>query len=677
MSQRHASGGPAPHFDGTSLSARVYGHARLNGVENKEIAAVFTEMADLSEIAGGDRYRIRAFRRIARVLENLREPIPTMIKHGTLARTPGIGEGAVGRIKEILRAGTCAEQRVLRKSLPPGLRDLMSVKGVGVKTVRWLWTHERIGSLDELESAARAGRLSRVPGFGDDSAERILKAIEHARRDVRRFLLAEAIEIGESMRDALREEPSVALAELTGSARRRKETVGDLDILVGSSDPIPVIARFVVLPRIDEVLVRGESKCSARIDTGQQVDIRVLPPEEFGAGLHYFTGSQQHNIYVRARANRRGVKISEHGVFKRPHRGAEVEEIISTCPREEDVFHAVGLPFIPPELRENVGEIEAAEKGRLPTLVEERDLQGELHCTGNPDEMLAAARAMRLGYIALTPRAYEREGGALPKSRSPRLVNGIEVEIMPDGTLDVPVESLRDFEFVVASVRQGFDQPRADMTRRILRAFETGVIDLLAHPTGRIFGERDAMDLDVEKVMKAARRTDVALEVHGDPRRMDLDSSSCRFARELGVRIAVSSGASSPEELANRRYALYTARRGWLEAKDVLNAQPWSEIEKRRRARMKKRLVGVPDEIESEPETPRVDPTEALFEQLALRPLPPEIVERLDVFFREGNDEPLQKALQLLSGNPIMKAYELLVLSQSPLEEEPGHEPES
>lgn len=628
------------------------------------------------DIQGGDRYRARAFRRIARVLENLREPAASMIRHGTLGNVPGIGEGAVGRIKEILRTGTCGDHKHLTAALPTGLRDLLDVKGIGVKTVRHLYASMRIGSVEELELAARAGKLHGLPGFGDDAQERVLLAIARYRRKVGRLLLPEAIALGGAMVETLREDCGAAMqVTLTGSARRKKETIGDLDILVATRDPLAVISRFVVLEPIDEVLVRGESKCSALVKSGQQVDLRCIEPQAYGAGLHYFTGSQHHNIYLRARGNRRRLKISEHGVFLRAD-----ESLVRACATEDELFDMVGLPFIPPELRENTGEIEAAEKGRLPALVEETAVIGDARVrvgggAGSP-AALALARAAKAAGLhwmvmandaAALPDGIEKERERLGALRDAvpglRVIAGIDVPIRDDGSLDVDPARLRDFEWVVASVRDGFDQPRAKITARLVKAFETGAVDCLAHPTNRILGERDPSDLDFEKLLKAARKHEVALELLGDPSRLDLDATACRYAREMRVPIALASGAGSPAELSRRSLAVHVARRGWLEAKDVLNTRDW----------------GAAAPAASAEPVPSFRPTDdALVAALTARPLAPEILERLDIFFREGIDAPLEAALKTLSPAPLRKAYELILLSETTgtLREEEDHEPE-
>lgn len=664
-------------------------------MENKDIAAIFTEMADLMDIDGGDRYRIRAFRRIARVLENLREPVTSRMKYGELEKVPGIGEGAVHRIKQILRSGTCDDQVRLRAALPKGLRDLLRVKGIGVKSVRYLWERLRIGSIEELESAARAGRLQGMPGFGEGTAEKILLAIERARREVRRMRLDEALSRGGEIRDALVAE-GASNCEITGSTRRRRETIEDLDFVVAADDPAPLIARFVVLPQVSDVLVRGETIASVLLGDGNQADMWVVKPPEFGAALHAYSGSQQHVVHMRARGNKLKLKMNEHGVWRREHRGAPVEGIVSTCPTEEELFDVVGLPYIAPELRENVGEIEAAERGKLPKIVTDAALKGDLHAhtgashggTGSVVEMARAAAALGYQYLAITDHwrdialGFEARVKAIREAdgkHGVRLLAGAEVSILSDGSIDADPGQLAQLDWVVGTVQTDFDQTSKQMTDRLLKAFDSRLIDCLGHPTGRWFGLRDASDLDVEKVMRAARRAGIALEINSHPLRMDMDSTFARYAKDLGVPVTVTADAHAPEELARRSFGIYIARRGWLEKRDLLNARRVEEVLRRRKERLAKGAVSagaLPDEPVTKGLT-RNDRLADLEAELKKSPLAPELVERLDLYFREGDDELLEEALRKLgSSNPLQKAYELIVASNDPavLREDPDRE---
>jgi DNA polymerase (family 10) len=657
---------------------------------NRDIAALFFEMAELLHIQGGDPYRIRAFNRTGRILENMGEPVTSLIDRGTLEKQPGIGEGSAYRIKQMLRTGTCDDLKRLEASLPSGLRDMLDLKGVGARTVRILWSHLRIGTIDELEVAARTGKLAALPRFGERSEERILEAIGAWRQRASRLPLYKALRIGGSIVQEIRKVPDVVRVELTGSARRGKSTVGDLDVLVAADDGAAAVARFVSLPGVAEVLWRGDGRCSVRLESRQQVDMRVIPPENFGAGLHYFTGSQLHNIAIRARGNRFQLRLSEHGVFRR-------EDDVRLAPGEEEahIFAAVGLPWIPPELRENTGEIEAAAAGRLPTLIEERDLLGDLHMhtvasdgKGTAREMAEAAIALGHSYIAITDHSKSLEiANGLDERRllaqgdelrtledrigRIRLLRGMEVDILPDGSLDIDPQVLRQLDWVVGSVHNEFDMPADRMTERMVRAIESGLIDCVGHPTGRQLGIRDGYAFDVPRIMQACLRTGVALEVNGSPKRMDIDDVTCRHARELGVIVAINTDAHAPDHLPYRAYGLACARRGWLEKKDVLNAWPAQTLAERRKDRMRRSGVAVSVFVDPEP-PPAVaalpDEVDALASALAdPSALDAEMLARVERFLTAGDDAALQDALTRLGGNPVQKAFEIVLLARASL----------
>lgn len=534
--------------------------------DNKAVAALFFEMADLLDIQGGERYRARAFRRAGHVLQNLDEPVGQALTFGQLTSRRGIGEGALFRIKQILRKGTCGDLERLRARVPSSVRELLELDGLGPRTVRLIHTHLGIASLAELERAALGGRLAQLPRFGARSQERLLQAIEDHRRRVGRTPLPEALRIGAALVEALGRCPGGAVlhAELAGSARRRKDLVGDLDVLVASHVPRLAGRHFAGLDQVQQVLAQGESRTAVRLHSGQRVDLRVLPPETFGAGLHYFTGSKRHNIAVRVRGNRRRLKISEHGIFSR----ADERRLAGAA--ERDVFAAIGLPFIPPELREDTGELEAAERGELPHLISRADLAGDLHVhTANSDgkasprRMAAAAAAAGLRYLAITDHSRTMTGACglderrlLAQARrlrrldrelsGLRLLCGVEVEILPDGQLDLDGEVLAGLDWVVASAHAALDQDRDTMTARLIRAMESGVVDCLGHPQNRLLGEREPVQLDLDKLLRRAGRLGVALELNADPRRLDLDAAACRKARAFGVKVVISSNAHHP-----------------------------------------------------------------------------------------------------------------------------------
>jgi DNA polymerase (family 10) len=643
-------------------------------MDNKAIAAVFREMAELLDIQGGERYRARTFRRVSHILEELAEPVAEAMRFGALQRRRGIGEGTIARIKEILRTGTCRDLERLRARMPSAVRELLQLDGLGPKSVRLIYTHLGVGSIDELEAAARSGRLTRVPRIGAGAAERILRAIADHRRRVDRTPLAEALRVGEALVQALAAHPAVLHVELAGSARRRRDTVGDLDLLVATLEPKAVAGVFCALPEVADVLLRGTGRTSVRLTSGQRVDLRLLDPDTFGAGLHYFTGSKRHNIAIRVRGNRRGLKISEYGIFTR----ADERRLAGGA--EVDVFAAVGLPYIPPELREDDGEIEAAERGALPRLLEEGQLRGDLNVhtrasdgQGSIRAMAEAAAALELGYLAITDHARGIQAargldllGLLAQARKVRrldgrigdlrLLAGVEVEILPDGTLGLAPDVLARLDWVVASVHCGLEGDAEAMTARLVRAMESGVVDCIGHPTGRLLGRREPAALDWGRLLHAARRLGVALELNASPLRLDLDAGACRQARDAGVAVAISSGAHAPEQLAQRRLGVYTARRGWLEARHVLNAGPLERLQQLRRDRLRRVAIQVPDGL---PPGERSE-LDLLRRALAAPPLSAEVQARLEAWLRDPDDPVVARALAELSDNPVAKAFELL-----------------
>jgi DNA polymerase (family 10) len=576
-------------------------------LENSEIAALFGEMADLLQIDGGDRHRVASFRRSARIVEGLPRPAEELLDRGELEKIHGIGPGTVHRIKQMLRRHSCDDLDVLRRKVGPGLREMVKIKGIGPTTVRNI--HNRLGieTIDQLEYAAKSGAIEAIPRMGSAIANKILAGVEAYRARRGKVALIDAQRVGRRIVAALASLPEVSRIEHAGSVRRGKAAIGDLDILVATADPGPVATRFQMLPDVEEVLLRGDGRCSVRLHSQQQADLRLLPPQNFGAGLHYFTGSKQHNIELRKRANRMGLKVSDKGVFMR-----EPEEIlIDPCVEEAAVFHHLGLPWIPPELRENQGEIEAAERGRLPGLIEAKELLGDLHMhtrdsdgSGSAREMAERARELGHAYIAITDHSKGlRIAGGLDEARLAaqmqrirsldaeldglRVLSGIEVDILADGALDLDPALLAQLDWVIASVHQHTEQDEDTMTRRIVKAIASGVVDCIGHPTGRRPGKRDPYPVDLERVIAAAREFDVALECNGGPNRMDLPDIDCRRCREHSVMVGLHTDAHAPRHLGRHEFALAMARRGWLERKHVLNASPWEQIAERRTRRLR------------------------------------------------------------------------------------------
>jgi DNA polymerase (family 10) len=556
-------------------------------LHNADIAAVFEEIADLLELGDENPFRIRAYRNAARVVGSLSLDLAARLAEGAeLPKLPGIGADLGGKIREIAATGSCKLLEQLRRKFPAGITALLALPGLGPKRVRAL--HEaRIDSLEDLRRAARAGRLPALPGFGEKTAQRIVAAAEARLVAPRRFKLAVAAQYAEPLAKYLG-------AVVAGSYRRMKDTVGDLDFLVVSSKPEEVSARFVRYPEVREVLAQGTTRSSVRLASGMQADLRVVPRQSYGAALHYFTGSKAHNIAVRKLGIERGLKINEYGVWRGEKRiGGETEE---------SVYAAVGLPYIEPELRENQGELEAARRGELLHLLELSDLRGDLHAhTSASDghntlrEMALAAKARGLEYLAITdhsrrlamahgldPRRLEQQMAEIDvvnrDLRGITLLKGIEVDILEDGSLDLPDSILSKLDLVVAAVHGGFGLSRARQTARVLKALDNPHVSILAHPTGRLLGEREACELDMLAVVRKAKRRGMALELNAHPDRLDLNDVHCRMAKDEGVLVAVGSDAHGVDGFEVLRYGVGQARRGWLEKKDVLNARPLAKL---------------------------------------------------------------------------------------------------
>ncbi|PTL84438.1 DNA polymerase/3'-5' exonuclease PolX [Vitiosangium sp. GDMCC 1.1324] len=574
-------------------------------MENAEVVAMLGEIADLLELTNENPFKVRSYRRAAQVVDTLPVSISELVRKGELAGLPGVGEHTAQRIAQFVEKATCDELERLRGKVPPGVMELLRVESVGPKTAALAWKELGVTSVDALEEAALSGRLAELPRLGSKRAEAIVSAVARYRSRQGRVPLHRALPYAEELVERLRAIPGVKQAVAAGSLRRRKETVGDLDLLVSSTDPGRVVSAFPTLPGVATLLAQGPTKSTVRLSVGLQVDLRVLPPESFGAALHYFTGSKAHNIALRTRAVHRGLKVSEYGVFDAKGRRIAGE-------REEDVFRAVGLPWIPPELREGLGELEAAEAGRLPELIEEEDLRGDLHVHSEASsdasssllELASAARGFGRSYLAITDHSRSRPLG-LDEARlwahvdtirwmdrelrgRPHLLTGIEVDILPNGSLDLDASVLSELDCVVASVHSRFNMSSEEMTERIVRALRSGLVHVLGHPSGRLIGSRDPYPYDLERVLEVAREERVALEVNAQPERLDLTDTACRMAKQAGVKLVISSDSHNARHLENLRYGVWVARRGWLESGDVLNTLPLSEL--RRHFRRSRRV---------------------------------------------------------------------------------------
>lgn len=572
-------------------------------MENSEIARVFFEIADLLELKGADLFRIRSYRNAAMVCDGLPQALKNLYEEGGedgLKGIPGIGESTRAKIVEMMETGKCAYHEELLEEIPSGMLEIIWVSGVGPKKAALLHRELGIKTIDELEKAAEAERIQKLPGFGRVSEEKILKGIHDLKSRTQAFKLSFVAPFAQSFIAHMKVVHGIMDIIPAGSFRRWKETVGDLDILTTCDDAEAVMERFVSHPEVKDVLSKGQTKSTVVLRSGLQVDIRVLEKKSFGAALQYFTGSKAHNVALRDRAKRMGLKISEYGVFR------EDEWIAGEM--EEDVYRAIGLPWIPPELREMRGEIEAAEEGTLPKELRLVDIKGDLHVhTKESDgtytlEQMAEA-AMKLGYeymaatdhskavgiargldetrILAQMRAIDEFNEKLSKKRKKfRVLKSSEVDIRADGTLDHPEGVLRKLDIVVASVHSGFKMPIEEMTKRVIKAIRTGLVNILGHPTGRLIGEREPYQIDLEKVMEEAKAHNTAIELNSYPDRLDLNDSHCLLAKKKGVLVAISTDSHSIHHLRNMEYGIHTARRGWLEKKDVLNTRTLAELKK-------------------------------------------------------------------------------------------------
>lgn len=564
-------------------------------MKNYEVVWVLEEIADLLDLAGENPFKARAYRRAARSLEALDRPIEELVAEGSLRDVPGVGEAIAGKIAELVTTGRLAYLERLRAQVPPGLKEMLAVPGVGPRLARLFYETLKIDNIAALEEAARAQRLRELRGVGAKVELNILQGIQRLRERPARFPLGTVLPVGEEIKAALGNLPGVRRAELAGSARRWRDTVGDLDFLVATEDAQAVTSFFTCMPVVDEILAQGEKKCSVLHRGGFQMDLRVVRPEEFAPAWLYFTGSKEHNIRLQGLAQEKGYKLNEYGLFPLS------EERLLPAETEADLYRALGLSFIEPELREDRGEIEAARTGTLPVLIQRGDVRGDLHVhsrwsdgTATLRELKAAAAARGYQYLAICDhskslgiargldeqrlRAQWQEIDALNAEGGVYLLKGVEVDILADGRLDLPDEVLAELDVVVASVHTGLKQGAEQLWRRVEGALQNPHVDILAHPSGRLLGQREASALDLERVIALAAETGTALEINSFPDRLDLTDLMARRAAEAGVTLVINTDAHAAEQLDYIAYGVATARRGWLEARHVLNALPLSEL---------------------------------------------------------------------------------------------------
>jgi DNA polymerase (family 10) len=571
--------------------------------DNNSVADILDRMADLMEVAGEDKFRFLAYRKASHAIRGWPHPIAEAHAAGALTDIPGVGVKMAGHIDAIFATGTFPAYEEFATRFPVGLVEVMGVSGVGPKRAATLHTSLGVTSIDDLDAAVADGRVAQLRGFGVKSAESIAAGIVAFRRHHERMLLSEAIPAAERIVAELRASAPVAAAEPAGSLRRRQETVGDIDIIVASDDPAAVMEATRSLPSVKRVVTAGLTKTSIESTAGLQVDVRVVAPDEYGAALQYFTGSMEHNVKLRERAKRAGLKVSEYGVFRLD------DETRLASKTENDVYAALGMDTPPPELREDRGEIEAASAGGLPTLVTLADIRGDLQThsewtDGRSTLVQNRAMAAELGYeyFAATDHArpglpmtgiaeddFKRQWEAIDAlnedgSGLPVILKGVELNIADDGSLGFDDEFLARFEIVLAALHAGWGRPAEEGTARMLAAIANPWVDVIAHPTGRVLGRRDAVAFDVSAVFEAAGRTGTILEVDAYPDRLDLSDTHLRMAREHGVTFAISTDAHGSEQMSYMPYGVGMARRGWVTPDEVLNAQPLPVL----RARLKR-----------------------------------------------------------------------------------------
>jgi DNA polymerase (family X) len=566
-------------------------------IQNEEVAKVLDEVADMLEVGGENFFRVRAYRNAARAIHD--QPVPVAnLNPEQIDEIPGIGADLAGKITMLVKTGELPLHRELARQFPPEILELRNISGLGPKRVKVLMDRLRIHGREDLQRAARSGKLRTIKGFGPKIEEKILESM--ARRqggEGERIFYVEAARIAARLVDHLRQCRAIKELEVAGSFRRRRETVGDLDVVASAAKPESAMAQFTSFPDIKQVVGAGDTKTTVVLKSGLQLDLRVVPPQSFGAALAYFTGSKSHNIHLRRIAQGRGLLLNEYGLFR--------GDSVVAGRTEPEIYRALGLAWIAPELREDRGEIEASSAGRLPALINRADLRGDLHAhstytdgRSSIDEMARAAQKIGLNYLAITDhsRRVAMAHGLDPKrlreqrleiERAGKLVKGItilrgiEVDILDDGSLDLPDDALADLDWVVASVHYKLDQNPAQMTRRLTKAICNRNVDVIGHPSGRLLGHRDPSEFDLAEVLRVACEEGCALEVDSQPDRLDLSDTACLAAKHAGVKLVISSDAHSPRDFELLEFGVNQARRGWIEQGDVLNTRPLKSLRQR------------------------------------------------------------------------------------------------
>jgi DNA polymerase (family 10) len=569
-------------------------------MQNAELAKFFWEIARWLELKGENPFKVRAYETAARTIEGIAEPLSKFPDLKSLEKIPGVGKSIAEKIIEIINTGTCQFLKDLQSQFPPGMLELLKVQGLGPKKAARLYQELGISDIQSLKQAASSAQIRNLAGFGAKEEANILKGIELLLSASGRITLGTALPLAEQIMAQLRANPAVLALSEAGSLRRRRDTIGDIDILASSLRAIEVIEHFSHLPEVKEIIAKGETKCSIRTAGNLQVDLRVVAPESFGAALQYFTGSKEHNILLRRLSEAQALKINEYGVFKMP------EEEKKGGEKEEEIYKVLGLDWIPPEIREGSDELLLAGQHRLPKLVELTNIKGDLHVhslwsDGIDSIETIADKALSLGYeyVAITDhsvslhvarglslervlgkKAQIEELQKLPKYKRLKILMGTEVDILPDGALDYPEEVLQHFEVVIGAVHSHFKQDAATMTARLLAAMQNPYLRFISHPSGRLIGQREELNIAWDVFLPAAAKAGVVLEINSFPDRLDLRDIYCRRFKGLGGKLAVNTDAHSASQMDYMGFGVSVARRGWLEGRDIVNTYSWKEFER-------------------------------------------------------------------------------------------------
>lgn len=563
-------------------------------MDNKEVSLVLREIGAILEISGENTFKIRAYENAARAIDSLDEPVWDLVEQERLGDVRGVGKAIEEKVTILVKTGALPYLEDLKNSIPEGLLDLLKVPGIGPKKVKILYDELGIESLTGLEYAVNENRLASLKGFGKKTQENVAKGLEFIKKHAERHHIHKALFASEELVEYMKRSKFVRKIEVGGSLRRRKETVKDIDVVVASDEPEKVMSHFAGYPVAAEVLQQGETKSQVRLEGGISCDLRVVEEAQFASALHHFTGSREHNVMIRSLAKSLEMKVSEYGIFK----GDEPLKTVD----EKAFFRKLGLDYIPPELREGTGEIDAARENRLPALIEEKDVKGCMHVhstwsdgTASIEEMSQAARALGYEYLGVCDHSKSAfyAGGldekSLKKQKAEivelnetmvpfRILAGTEVDILRDGSLDFSDEALENLDFVIASVHSVMSLSEKEMTARIVKAVEHPLVDMIGHPTGRLLLGREAYELNMEEFLEAVKSNGKCLELNAHPHRLDVDSSVCRRAKEMGIMVSINPDAHKPEWLDYVRFGVWTARRGWLEKNDVLNTREADEM---------------------------------------------------------------------------------------------------